>query len=266
VTPVARGVLAFVLVAGAGPAGFLIYHAVFDSHPLHHGQTTAPQGDPEPGSAPASAPGTAPALPQTTVPGEADPAIPPTQTTSTHGPVPLTLPAAVVLPDSNGKLHHLSEYRGHPLVLNFWATWCEPCRREIPLLESLHQERRDSVQIIGVAVDFQADVLKYAQAHGVTYPLLMGEQNGLAAVNALGMDTAFPFTVFADSLGRIVAVKRGELHADEAGLILGEVTAIDAGKIGLDQARSAISSGLRSLAIARAQQSATAPATAGAKS
>jgi len=221
VTPVARAVLAFVLVAGAGPAGFLIYHTVFDKHPLHP-QSSPPQGSGPAASAPASA--------------------------------PLTLPAAVALPDSNGKIHHLADYRGKPLVLNFWATWCEPCRREIPLLETLHQERGGSVQIVGVAVDFQADVLKYAQARGITYPLLMGEKDGLAAVKALGMDTAFPFTVFADARGNIIAVKRGELHADEAGLILGQITSVDSGRSSLADARSTVSAGLRSLAIARAQQ------------
>ena len=220
-TPVARAVLAFVLVAGAGPAGFLIYHTVFDKHPLHP-QSSPPQGSGPAASAPASA--------------------------------PLTLPAAVALPDSNGKIHHLADYRGKPLVLNFWATWCEPCRREIPLLETLHQERGGSVQIVGVAVDFQADVLKYAQARGITYPLLMGEKDGLAAVKALGMDTAFPFTVFADARGNIIAVKRGELRADEAGLILGQITSVDSGRSSLADARSTVSAGLRSLAIARAQQ------------
>jgi thiol-disulfide isomerase/thioredoxin len=256
VTPVARAVVAFVLVAAAGPAGFLIYHAVFDSHPLHP-QSGSPDGwDSGPaGSAPDSAPGSAPVAPQTT--GSPDettsPAPPPTQTTGTRAP-PLTLPGSIALPDSNGTLHHLADYRGQPLVLNFWATWCEPCRREIPLLQALHQERGDSVRIVGVAVDFQADVLKYAVARGITYPLLMGEKDGLAAVNALGMDTAFPFTVFADARGNIIAVKRGELHADEARLILAEVTAVDAGRTALAAARNAVSTGLRTLAIARAQQ------------
>jgi thiol-disulfide isomerase/thioredoxin len=256
-------VLAFVLVAGAGPAGFLIYHTVFDKHPLHP-QTSAPQGPGPAASAPASAPGSAPELPQTTgsPDEEASPTTPPTQTTSTRG-APLTLPATVALPDSNGKIHHLADYRGKPLVLNFWATWCEPCRREIPLLETLHQERGGSVQIVGVAVDFQADVLKYAQARGITYPLLMGEKDGLAAVNALGMDTTFPFTVFADARGNIIAVKRGELHVDEARLILSQVTAVDSGRSSLAAARNAVSAGLRDLAIARAQQPSGASAPAG---
>jgi thiol-disulfide isomerase/thioredoxin len=239
VTPVARVVLGVALVAGAGPAGFLIFHLVFDGHPL-----PAPQL-----AAPASAAATLP-----------------TQTASPHPAQPLTLPQSVALPDSNGGLHHLADYRGQPLVLNFWATWCEPCQREIPLLQALHRERGGSVQIVGVAVDFQADVLKYAQAKGITYPLLMGEKDGLSWVNSLGMDTVFPFTVFADSRGNILTVKVGELHADEAQLILGEVTAVDAGRVGLTTARNAISEGLRTLAIARAQQLSSPAAAPGGKS
>lgn len=252
-TPVARAVLAIALVAGAGPAGFLIYHLTFDRHPLHPQQNRAPA---VPASAPDSGPGAVPLEPQATgTPSQPpDPPMPATQTTGLRGPALLTVPGGVALPDSSGRMHHLGEYRGHPLVLNFWATWCEPCRREIPLLETLYQEQAGHVQIVGVAVDFQADVLRYAQAHGVTYPLLMGEQDGLAAVTALGMDTEFPFTVFADAQGDILAVKRGELHADEARLILGQLSAVEAGRTGLADARSAISAGLRNLSIARAQQ------------
>ncbi|HEY4339775.1 MAG TPA: TlpA disulfide reductase family protein [Steroidobacteraceae bacterium] len=242
-TPVARAVLAFVLVAAAGPAGFLIYHAVFNSHPLPLRPDSAPPSSAALSSAPASAP-----------------------TTSLGSAPALTLPETIALPDSNGKMHYLTEYRGHPLVLNFWATWCEPCRREIPLLKGLHQQYGKEVQIVGVAVDFQKDVLRYAAAKGITYPLLMGEKDGLAAVNALGMQTAFPFTVFADSQGDIVAVKVGELHADEAQLVLEKVTAVDAGKLGLAAARSGVSAGLRSLAIARAQQPSGPSASGGGKS
>jgi thiol-disulfide isomerase/thioredoxin len=246
-TPTGRAILGIVLVAGAGPAGFLMYHAVFHNHPLPVRQSTPPGLSAPLSSAPASAPASAP-------------------TTSTRGVAPLALPDAVALPDRNGTMHHLAEYRGHPLVLNFWATWCEPCRREIPLLQALHVARGDSVQIVGVAVDFQKDVLPYAAARGITYPQLMGEKDGLAAVNAFGMDTAFPFTVFADARGNIIAVKLGELHADEAQLILGEVTAVDAGKVDLGDARGAVSAGLRSLAIARAQQPSSPIVASGGKS
>jgi thiol-disulfide isomerase/thioredoxin len=253
-TPVGRAALGLVLVAGAGPAGFLIYHLVFSGNHQLPPRTSAPVMVPAaPTSAPASAPLSAPDLPAA-----------PTQTTRTS--MPLTLPVTVALPDSSGTLHPLAEYLGHPLMLNFWATWCEPCRREIPLLQALHQERGNRVQIIGVAVDFQKDVLPYARARGITYPLLMGEKDGLAAVNALGMQTQFPFTVFADSRGDIVAVKVGELHADEARMILAKVSAVDAGKLSLGAARIGVSAELRNLAIVRAQQSAGRSAAGGGKS
>jgi thiol-disulfide isomerase/thioredoxin len=254
-TPVARAVLAVVLVAGAGPAGFLIYHMVFNSHPLPvRSSAPAPSSTPL-SSAPTSAPTSGPGVPDA-----------PTQTTSTHAATPLTLPETIALPDGNGKIHHLAEYRGRALVLNFWATWCEPCRREIPLLTALQRQHAHELQIVGVAVDFQKDVLPYALAHGITYPLLMGEKDGLAAVNALGMETVLPFTVFADAQGNIIAVKVGELHADEAQMILEKVTALDAGKLELAAARSGVSAGLRSLAIARAQQPSRATAGSGGKS
>ncbi len=155
------------------------------------------------------------------------------------GSTPLTLPETMALPDSNGKMHRLAEYRGQPLVLNFWATWCEPCRREIPLLQALHQatrQRRADRRRRGGLPEGRAAATPWPR--GITYPLLMGEKDGLAAVNAFGMDTVFPFTVFADAQGDIVAVKVGELHADEARLILEKVTAVDAGKLGLADARS----------------------------
>ena len=255
-TPIARAALGIVLVAGAGPAGFLIYHLVFNSHPLPVRAASAPAASAPLSSAPTSAPTSWPAA----VPDA------PTQTTSTPAATPLTLPETIALPDSNGRMHRLAEYRGHPLVLNFWATWCEPCRREIPLLTALHRQYGQDVQIVGVAVDFQKDVLPYALAKGISYPLLMGEKDGLAAVNALGMQTVLPFTVFADAQGDIVAVKVGELHDDEAQMILEKVIQLDGGKLSLAAARSGVSAGLRSLAMARAQQPLRPSASSGGKS
>jgi thiol-disulfide isomerase/thioredoxin len=260
-TPVARAAVAIVLVAGAGPAGFLIYHLVFNSHPLPVRPAVVPESSAPLSSEATSSPAAAPTTGTPSAQAQA-----PTQTTGTQGATPLSLPESIALPDSNGKMHPLSEYRGHPLVLNFWATWCEPCRREMPLLTALHRQYGHDVQIVGVAVDFQKDVLRYALAKGINYPLLMGEKDGLQAINALGMQTVLPFTVFADAKGDIMAVKVGELHADEAQLILGKTLAVDAGKLDLADARSAVSAGLRSLAIARAQQPSGAVAAADGKS
>jgi thiol-disulfide isomerase/thioredoxin len=140
-------------------------------------------------------------------------------------------------------------------MINFWATWCAPCRREIPLLKTLRHERaRDGLEIVGIAVDFREAVQKYAREMGIDYPVLVGEQDGLDAIAAFGMDTVFPFTVFADRQGRIVTLKIGELHADEAHFILDEVKAIDQGRTELAAARKEIADGVAALAAKRAQQ------------
>lgn len=249
-TPAGRAALAVVLVAAAGPAGFLLYHVVF------HGSHALPVAPSSAVSAPASAPGSAPR----------SASFPSGPSQITQAPVLHSLPEGLALPDLGGTMHRLGEYRGRPLLLNFWATWCEPCQREIPLLEALHQERGSSLQIVGIAVDFKKDVAAYAHSHGIRYPLLLGEQDGLAAVQAFGMQPVFPFTVFADSSGDIVAVKVGELHADEARLILGKLSAVDAGTLTVANARNLLSTELRNLALVRAQQATRGVGAGGGKS
>ena len=85
------------------------------------------------------------------------------------------------------------------------------------------------LQVVGIAVDYPAAVRKYAAARAIDYPVLVGEQGGLAAVSAFGMDTVLPFTVFADPAGRIVALKVGELHRDEAEFILDRLQDVEPG-------------------------------------
>jgi thiol-disulfide isomerase/thioredoxin len=161
----------------------------------------------------------------------------------------------ISLADSDGVKHALSEWKGRPLLINFWATWCAPCRREIPLLKTLRHERAaDGVEIVGIAVDFRDAVQHYAREMGIDYPVLVGEQDGLDAIAAFGMDTVFPFTVFTDRQGRIVTLKIGELHADEARFILDEVKAIDQGRTELAAAKKEIADGVAALAAKRAQQ------------
>jgi thiol-disulfide isomerase/thioredoxin len=166
--------------------------------------------------------------------------------------IPDTLPQ-FELADREGTLRSLGEWKGRPLLVNYWATWCAPCRREIPLLNELRAEgRAPGLEVIGIAVDFRDDVLAYASETPINYPLLIGEEDGLAAVTAMGMQPAFPFTVFADSQQRILTVKIGELHRDDAELILDRLAAVDAGTLPLAQARAEIDAGLKELAVRRA--------------
>ncbi|HZT04219.1 MAG TPA: TlpA disulfide reductase family protein [Steroidobacteraceae bacterium] len=174
-----------------------------------------------------------------------------------HPPQPRTVPSTlpqITLPDMQGTARSLSDWKGHPLVLNFWATWCAPCRREIPLLKRLRQERSaEGVEVIGIAVDFRDAVQRYAREMHIDYPVLIGEQDGLSAISAFGMDTVFPFTVFADGRGRILTLKVGELHPDEARFILDRLLAVDRGALGLPAARREVAEGIARLAMQRAR-------------
>ena len=174
--------------------------------------------------------------------------------------VPDVLPG-FELQDRDGTLRKLAEWTGRPLVVNFWATWCPPCRREIPLLNKLRVDRKkQNLEIVGIAVDFREDVLAYAKKEHISYPLLIGEEDGSAAVDAVGMTPAFPFTLFADSQQRIVTLKVGELHQEELDLILDRVADIDAQRLTLAAAREQISEGLKQLATKKALADAAAPA------
>ena len=164
-----------------------------------------------------------------------------------------------VLPDfalqsREGPSRALSSFKDRILIVNFWATWCAPCRREIPLLRSLRKTYRASgVEVVGIAVDFREDVLKYVDQIGLDYPLLIGEQDGLDAAKAFGMDMAFPFTVFADARRRIVAVKLGELHADEAEFILARIRELNDNGAEIGAIRVEIADKMRELAAKRAK-------------
>jgi thiol-disulfide isomerase/thioredoxin len=168
-------------------------------------------------------------------------------------PVPDELPD-LTLPDLSGKPRSLRAYADRPLIVNFWATWCAPCRREIPLLRDLRQRyRADRLEVVGIAVDFAAAVRDYVRQTPIDYPLLIGEQDGLGAAEQFGMRTVLPFSVFVDGHARIVALKVGELHVEEADFILGEIEELDRGHIDLPQARQRIDAELRELAVDRAK-------------
>jgi thiol-disulfide isomerase/thioredoxin len=183
-------------------------------------------------------------------------------------PTPATAAAPIpeVLPDFElasraGPPRRLASFQHPVLIVNFWATWCAPCRREIPLLNALRREHADAgVEIVGIAVDFREDVLAYAQTTPIDYPLLIGEEDGLAAAQAFGMNLVLPFTIFADAQRRIVALKVGELHADEAEFILARIAALNAGRESLEQVRPAIAAELATLAANRAAGGSATPA------
>lgn len=148
----------------------------------------------------------------------------------------------IKLADRDGKPRALSEWDGKPLVINFWATWCAPCRREIPMLNALARDHEaDGLAVIGIAIDFREDVLKYLESAAIDYTVLIGEQDGMDAARAFGMESiGLPFTAFTDLRGRIATIHVGELHRPEAEAILSVVRAVDAGEIDMAAARDQI--------------------------
>jgi thiol-disulfide isomerase/thioredoxin len=153
------------------------------------------------------------------------------------------------LHDAAGKSTPIGSFGDKSLIINFWATWCAPCRSEIPLLETLHAEWADrGVTVVGIAVDQRDSVLEFAKRFKITYPLLIGEQDALDAAAALGVGSpVFPFTVFTDRRGEVVALYIGELHKPQAELILAQVQSLNQGQIELAAARRAITAGLSAL-------------------
>jgi hypothetical protein len=124
------------------------------------------------------------------------------------------------------------------------------------LLKRLRQERSaQSLEIVGIAVDFRDAVTQYAHTIGIDYPVLIGEKDGMAAIEAFGMDTVFPFTVFADRQGRIFTVKVGELRRDEADVILDGLHDVDTGQVDLAAARQRVSTEIARLEAEHSRQS-----------
>lgn len=128
--------------------------------------------------------------------------------------------------DLAGEPRRLAQWQGRALVCNFWATWCAPCREEMPLFEAVHQQYAPKgVQLVGIAVDNAANVREFTNSVRVTYPILIGGVATIDLMRDLGNKSgALPFTVLLDARRRLVGHKLGayarqELEAALAGLI-----------------------------------------------
>jgi len=155
-------------------------------------------------------------------------------------------PAAVErLPDFSlanlaGAQQSIQSWPGKPLLINFWATWCGPCLREIPMLKELQTARPD-VQVVGIAIDKPDLVAKFAGDMQFNYAILTGQSEAWAAAGALGVNIfALPFTVFTAGDGSILGVLTGELHAEHLAAFRDTVDALAAGKIDVAEARRRI--------------------------
>ncbi len=146
------------------------------------------------------------------------------------------------LPDLEGNEHQISEWDGKARLINFWATWCAPCRREIPLLkktQTAHAE--NNLQVIGIAVEDLEPVIAYAEEAEFNYPVLIGQEDAMAAAEASGIDfIGLPFTMIVAPDGQLIKAHIGEIHEDQMALIIETFEQMRNGAIDIASARSAL--------------------------
>ncbi len=113
------------------------------------------------------------------------------------------------LTDAHGKVHHLADYRGKWVIVNFWATWCPPCLEEIPDLVAITESRKD-VQVFGVAMEFQdsKQVLQFAEGMFVNYPIVLGDSK---TVDEIGKVMGLPTTFIYDPQGKLAVRHVGRI-------------------------------------------------------
>ena len=116
-------------------------------------------------------------------------------------------------PDAQGRHQALSQWRGQVIVLNFWASWCAPCREEMPDFVALRtQYQPRGVEFIGIAIDNSANVTQFLQQMTVNYPILIGEGAAHSLVRQLGNPSgALPYTIVLDRDGKVVLSHLGRL-------------------------------------------------------
>lgn len=121
---------------------------------------------------------------------------------------------AAKLPDSNGKMQALSQYKNKIVVINFWATWCPPCKEEMPELIKLQTAlQTKNVIVVGIALDEPAPVTEFLKTTPVNYPVFVSEAAGSLLGEQLGNDKAvLPYTVIINADGEIVKTHFGRIN------------------------------------------------------
>ncbi len=136
------------------------------------------------------------------------------QLATTPNPQELDLLPEFTLPDLAGEPRNIYDWKGKVLVINFWATWCPPCLREIPEFIALQNEfGAQGLQFIGIAIEEKEPVVAYAHTANINYPVLIGEEAGIALSLKLGNKVnAVPYSIIVNRAGKIIHQHPGEFN------------------------------------------------------
>jgi thiol-disulfide isomerase/thioredoxin len=121
---------------------------------------------------------------------------------------------AATLDDLADKPVAVAQYKGRPLIVNFWARWCGPCRDEIPdFIKARAKHKAKGVEVLGIAIEDNTEgVREFAKAYEIDYPVLMAKNKGIALMHALGNTRAgLPYTLVINRQGRLVSSKLGPM-------------------------------------------------------
>lgn len=116
--------------------------------------------------------------------------------------------------DVAGKMQALNQYKGKILVVNFWASWCGPCREEMPELSHMHTQYLDNnVMVLGIALDNMEDVKAFLESAPVSYPIFIADDAGMPLAQQMGNDQGvLPYTVIVRPDGSIANVYFGRIN------------------------------------------------------
>ena len=118
---------------------------------------------------------------------------------------------AATLSDLDDKPVALERYKGKPLIVNFWARWCGPCKVEIPELIAIRKAHKGKLEVLGIGIEDKADAAKeFAKAYEMDYPVFVAKEKGIPLMQALANTKGgLPFTLVIDRNGQVVQKKLG---------------------------------------------------------
>ena len=150
---------------------------------------------------------------------------PPASLLSPNGNIVGSMRPDFSLGSNTGELVTPADFSGKTLLINFWATWCAPCRREMPMLMDLQRKHGpDGLQVVGIALDDVQSVSNFVSRYGISYPILVGAADAMATSAAYGnVEGVLPYSVLVDKDGIIRWQYTGEIHPADISKLLSEL-------------------------------------------